>query len=129
MDELLDDRVSRIPDFVGRPHFKNNPLVEHGDPVCDLVGTRHVVGDDDRGHPHIPLEHIDEIVDGVRPDGIEPGRGLVVEHDFGLIGDGPGQSDALLHPAAELVGHHVLDAVEADLGEALLHDPMDLFWR
>ena len=46
-------------------------LVQHDDAVGHLEGAVHVVRDDDAGDLQLALELEDQLVDDVRPDGIE----------------------------------------------------------
>ena len=53
----------------------------------------------------------DEVVDGIRHDGINAGRRLIVENDLGVHAERPGQPDPFAHPARELRGMELLDAL------------------
>ena len=61
--------------------------------------------------------------------GSMPGRGLVVEDDLRPVGDGPGQADALPHPAASSWGIRSSIPRRPDLRQALRHDRADLLGR
>ena len=45
---------------------------------------------------------------------VERGERLVEQQDLGVVGQGPGQTDPLLHAAAELVGVAVAEAAQTD---------------
>ena len=61
--------------------------------------------------------------------GVEVPRRLVGQEDHRPVDECPGDRDALLLPAGELVGHPVVLAVEADQVEHLGHDPLDMAAR
>jgi hypothetical protein len=69
------------------------------------------VGHHHRGDLRALGDRGDEVVDGGRVHGVEPGDRLVVEDDARLAHDGPRQPHALLHPARDLsrqlLEHHV----------------------
>lgn len=63
----------------------------------------------------------DDLLLHVAPDQrVERAERLVEQQDFGVHGERPRQSDALLLTAGELAGTPVLHAFEADLGDDLL---------
>ena len=75
-------------------------VVEHREAVGDAEGRVHVVGDHQRGHTEAVLQVDDELVDALDVGGIQTRGGLVVEDDLGLDGDGPRETDTLLHATA-----------------------------
>ena len=52
---------------------------------------------------------------------VERGEGLVEQHDLGLDRERPGERDALLLAAGELVGVAALESAEPDELEQLVH--------
>jgi hypothetical protein len=66
------------------------------------------------------------VVDRVDQDGIEPGGGLVEEHDLGLGDQRACDGHAFAHAARDFGRVFVPHAAEADLVELLLHAPVDL---
>src|SRR5947207_11395576 len=83
-DEALDDRVRGGLDRGGRADLHDPPLVEHGHRIRDLEDFRDLVADHDGREVQPSMELEDQMVDRVDQDGIEPGRGLVEEHDRGF---------------------------------------------
>lgn len=62
-----------------------------------------------------PLEELDD-----RPlgDGVDPGKGLVHDVELGLLGEGPGEEDALLLTAGELADLTIGELAHPDLVQA-----------
>jgi len=87
--------------------------------VGDFAGAVHIVGDDDAGDTQFGTEFIDQLIDAVRADGIQPGGGLVIQDDAGLEHDGAGEGDAFALSARELGGELVLDTFEVDQFEGV----------
>ena len=67
-----------------------------------LRGRVHVVRHDDAGHRVLLARPQDQLVDHVAHDRVQPGGRLVVEHQLGVQGQGPGQAHALAHAAGQL---------------------------
>jgi hypothetical protein len=61
--------------------------------------------------------------DVVAVAGIEVGGGLVGQDDAGVVGEGPGDGDALLLAAGELVGSEVQPLAKAQAGEQFEGSP------
>ena len=76
----------------------------------------------DRGVAHAGFQLCDQVGDQLRVGGIEPGRRLVEKHDLRLADEGPGDPDALAHPAGEL-GRQELERflTESDQREEMQH--------
>lgn len=129
VDEPLDPLVRRSF-YLLRGAAEDDPaLMQHGDPVGDLGGADHVVGDRYRGQRHLVPKVDDQIVDLVGHDGIQPGGGLVVEDVFRVHGDGPGQPHPLLHPAGELGRHQAAGAGHAHQLQLFIDDAGYLLGR
>ena len=77
------------------------------------------MGDHDARDLQIALQLDDELVDHLGPDGVETGRGLVVEKHLRPQDDRPGQGDPLALASRELGGHLVG-------GAGHLHQPQQL---
>ena len=69
---------------------KPGQRVKHDHPVGHLRDGLHVVGHDDSGRLLRLLGLEDQLVDHVAHDRVEPGGGLVVEHDLRVRAPGPG---------------------------------------
>jgi len=79
-----------------------------------LFGT---VGDPDAGEVVLSDEAKDEVFDGLAVGGVEGGSGFVEEQEFGLIGEGADEGDALGFSAGERGGVSGCVAGEADFFE------------
>src|SRR3989442_460045 len=125
-DELLDDGIPRPPDRLRRSDLDDPAVVQHrhriGDPedLGDLVAHHH------RGEAEAPVEILDEPVDAVHEDGIEPGRRLVEEDDLRLRDERPGDRHALAHAPRDLLRVLGADALQSHLGQPHLHALGDL---
>jgi hypothetical protein len=93
-------------------------VVDDGDAVAELVGLFHVVGGEDDGDAFL-AELADGLPHGESGLGVQAGGGLVEEEDFGPVGDGAGDLDALGEPAGELRGIGGGAVCEAELVEEL----------
>lgn len=72
--------------------------------VRDDLGAEEVVRDGDARDATVVTELHDEVADDPDRDGVEPGRGLVVEDDVGLEQGGAGEGNAFLLTPRELGG-------------------------
>jgi len=92
------------------------------------------VGDHDTGDPQGVVEQADQAHQDTHGDGVLAGERLVVHEDLRVQGNRPGQCDAALHAAGELVGHqldgtaqphrlqlHQYDVADHLLGQAGMH--------
>src|SRR3990170_8691927 len=108
-NKLLYDRIRRLPDLIRSPHLEYLSLIEHCNPIANLVGADHIMGDGN-GRYIDPLLHLDdEIVDGIRHDRVKTGCRLVIKDDLRLHGDRPCQSNPLPHATRKLRRHQILD--------------------
>ncbi|MNF47351.1 hypothetical protein D3C84_285440 [compost metagenome] len=78
-----------------------------------------VVGDEDDGALLLGLEAHQLALHLAADQRVEGGEGFVHEEDGRVVGQRPGQADALLHAAGQLVGIAVFVAGEADLAQCL----------
>ena len=76
--------------------------IEHHHAVGHLLRRAHVVRHHDAGDRMLLPRAEDQFVDHVAHDRVEPGGRLVVEHDFRLQGQRPGQPHPLPHAAGKL---------------------------
>src|SRR5712692_1678772 len=111
-DELLNDRVRRELDRLGRADLDDPPLVEHGHRVGELEDLGDLVAHHDRGEPEPPVQLADQGVDRVDEDRIEPGGRLVEKDDGGLGDQGARDGHALAHAARHFGGVLVADVAE-----------------
>ncbi len=114
LQELLHAEIGILLELFEGALCRDFAIQEQEAMVGDLAGTVHIVGDDDAGDAEFAAEFIDELIDAVRADGIQPGGGLVVEDDAWLEHDGAGEGDAFALAARELGGEFVLDTFEVD---------------
>ena len=113
--------------LVGGPDLHQRTVAQDHDPVPELERLGEVVGDEHHRLADLVVQP-DDLVLHVAPDqGVECGERLVEEQHRRVTGQGPGQADALLHAAGELVGIAALEPGEPDevddlarLGAALL---------
>jgi len=83
--------------------FDDLAFIHEDDAVGDLAGEAHFVGDSNHGFALFGQGDHD-IQDFADHFGVEGGGGFVEEHDVGALAERPGDGDALLLPAGELVG-------------------------
>src|SRR5690606_12180480 len=80
---------------LGRPFLDDHPSVHEHDPVGDLPGEPHLVGDDHHRHPVLgeATHHVEDLPDQL---GVEGGGRLVEEHHVRLHRQRPGDGHPLL---------------------------------
>ncbi len=71
-------------------------------PVAQGVEAVEVVGDHEHRQVKAFRESLDQGVELLGPDRVEPGGRLVEEQQFGIQGQRPGEGDALAHAAGKL---------------------------
>src|SRR5262245_46436219 len=71
LDELAHERQAAALDVLRRTRDHDFAFVQHGNPVCDAERRRHVVTDDDAGHPRFVGDVPYHVVDVLRRYGIE----------------------------------------------------------
>ena len=122
----LAARRRRSPRRSRRP---GAPTTSSGVPICTIAPSRmirirspslsasgEVVGDEDHRLAELVVQP-DDLVLHVAPDQrVERGERLVEEQQRRVVGQRPGQADALLHAAGELVGVGLLVARQARPG-------------
>ena len=79
-----------------------------------LSASDEVVGDEDHRLADLVVQPDDLVLHVAADQRVERGERLVEQQHVGVAGERPGQADALLHAAGELVGVGVLVAGEAD---------------
>ena len=78
--------------------------IHHRNPIRDVFDHRQIVGDEDDGEVHLPLQAEQQVDDlGLHRD-IEGRDRLVAHQQLGLEGDGAGDADPLALTAGKLVG-------------------------
>ena len=124
LDDLPDEpgdteRGRRAVDRLRRVVHLDRAGVEHGDGVGDRERLVLVVGDDERGGPGAVegLAHLR--AHRLAQRGVERGERLVEEDERRVGGEGPGERDALLLAAGQLVGAAVLEPAQPDEVEHL----------
>src|SRR5215469_12555062 len=85
--------------------------------VSDRKYARELMSDDDDGGAQTVAQLEDQIVEQSRADGIEAGRRLIEEQDFGIERYGAGETGALAHPAADLRGVEILEPGKSHQGQ------------
>src|SRR5919106_463827 len=132
--DLLDPvEVGRVaPDLVGaaaavdtRANDLRHPrgaLGQDDDLVGDVDGLLDRMGHEDHGLVLV-AEQAQQVVLELAADLLVDRReGLVHQQDVGVHGEGPGESDALPHPAGELMGVGILEARQAHLVDIRARD-------
>ena len=114
-DEVGDVVVGRRPDQLLRPAgLDDRPVAHDQDVVAELQRLGEVVGDEDHRLADFVVEP-EDLVLHVPPDQrVERAERLVEEHHLGVDRERPGEADALLLAARQLVGVAVRVALEAD---------------
>ena len=84
----------------GRVFDEDFAVVDDGEAVAEFVGLFHVVRGEDDGDA-FGAEAADGFPHGDAALRVEAGAGLVEEEDFGTVGDGAGDLEALREAAAE----------------------------
>src|SRR5690606_8555734 len=91
LDEFADRRLLAAGELGGRAHVRESAVVQQGQAIADPERRAHVVGHDHAGGPKIRLEgtdHQGDVRDVLRVQAL---GGLVVQDDFGFVGDGAGE--------------------------------------
>src|SRR4029078_12513280 len=91
LEEVLELGMRIVPELLRGALGDDLALEQERHLVRDLERGRDVVADDHLGHLELPLGRQDHVVHVVGGDGVQPGRGLVVEDDLRIEHDGPGQ--------------------------------------
>ncbi len=119
--KVLDVGVGRCLEFRRRALEINPPLFQIGDAVRDLERAFHVVRDHQRRDRKAFLQPADQLINAVADHRVQARRRLVVEDALGTADDGPCERDAFFHAAAQVDGHFLLVAVQADHVQGLAH--------
>ena len=128
-DELRDEPGRRTGvELGGRRDLVQAPGVHHADPVGDGERLLLVVGDEQGRRTDVELDPADLVAQLHADLRVQRGQRLVEQQHRGLHRQGPGQRDALLLAAGELVGVAVLELREADELEHLAA-PGRAAWR
>ena len=123
--DVADERphvvVGRCSDDLGRrADLHEAPVAHDGDAVAEAQRLDEVVGDEDHRRGHLAAEADDLVLHVPADDGIEGRERLVEQQQLRARGQRPGQADALLHPARQLVGAGRAEPRQADELEHLL---------
>ena len=90
-------------DLEGAVDLGEQTVAHHGDLVGEAERLGLVMGDEDRRDAGVVQDLGDGAAGRDPQPGVEGGEGLVEQHELGLAGEGPGERDALLLPARDLV--------------------------
>lgn len=93
--------------LLGRSYLLDSPFPQNGDAVGDTDRLVHVVGDEDDGLPEIFLQRYQLVLQRLAADRIERSERLVHQDDLRIGRQRAENADALLLPAAQLVGETV----------------------
>src|SRR5690348_2688779 len=114
LHELPHIRKLGAAHLVRRPVAHDHAVGHEVHVVDDLEALHDVVRDDDRGGAERVVELPHEPADHRHGDRVEPGEGLVVEHEQRVERHGARERDAPRHAARELGRHEVLGAAHPD---------------
>ena len=100
VDLDLDDREIADERFEAGGGIESDQatLVNDADAVAERIGLEHVMGGEQDGLA-LGLEVADDLAELASADGIETDGRLVQEKDFGVVQEGAGDVEALLHAA------------------------------
>src|SRR5207248_3314822 len=119
--EVRDVVVRRRADEVlRRAQLDDGPVAHDRDPVAEPQRLRQVVRDEDHRLARLVLQADHLVLHVAADERVERAEGLVVEHHLRVDGERAGKTDALLHPAGELVGELVRAVLEPDELQHLL---------
>src|SRR5579875_1503876 len=124
--ELPDDRILRAFDLLHATVGDDRSFEEHRDIVGHREDGIEIVRDDDGRTAQLFLQLQDEARDAVRRDGVEAGRGFVIQDELGVRDDGTGESCALEPTTGELCGIQMPGLAQADAFECVVDAPRDL---
>ncbi len=120
-DEVAHVVVGGCADHLGGRADLHDLAVAHDqDPVAELERLLQVVRDEDHRLADLFVQPDDLVLHVPADQRVERGERLVEHHHLRVGGQRPGQPDALLHAAGELVGVGVLVAGQPDQVDHLL---------
>src|SRR5687767_1557085 len=93
------------------------------DPVAQADRLAHVVGHEQDRESAVAPEELELFVEQVAGQCVECAEGLVHEQDARILGERPGESDALAHPAGQLVGALARELEQVDPSQEVV-DPV-----
>src|SRR5690625_4934903 len=109
-------------DFFGGTVLHDFTILEQDDAISNIECLIKIMGDKNGGFLCAVLELLDFLLHVLADQWIQGGKSLVHQQDTTIRGQRPRQTDALLHPARQLVGVGILPAFEADLLEGINGD-------
>lgn len=128
VDKLLDHGVGAGFDFIGGALPVDLAVFHKDDPVGDTEDASQFVRDDDVGDAVFFLEALDEFVDGVCGDGVEPGMRFIVADAGGVVNDGAGEGNSFFHTTGECGWHSFLLTGESDNFQNFGNLSVELVW-
>ena len=129
-DERGDERgAGRLVDLGGGVDLLDAALVHDGDAVAQRHGLALVVGDVEEGDADLVVDEVELDLHVLAQLQVERGERLVEQQHLRVVDERPGDRDALLLPAADLVGLLVLVAVHLDEVEHGVDFAVDLLAR
>ena len=95
-DELTRGRRLRPHEQVHDRTFLNDEAVfDNGDPVANFFDDLHFMGDDDNGEAKALINVFQQSQNGMCGLRVQGGGGFVAQQNFGVVGQGAGDTDAL----------------------------------
>mmetsp|Transcript_104 Transcript_104/g.235 ORF Transcript_104/g.235 Transcript_104/m.235 type:complete len:293 (+) Transcript_104:161-1039(+) len=96
---------------------------EDAEAVAQGICLLHGVGGEEHGA--VLLVVVDHVPQRTARCRVQPGGGLVEQHDLGVAHEGDGDAEATLHAAGVLAGLLVAGLEQVDLGEAVRHHVLE----
>ena len=125
--EFLHSYVVGREYLLGRAFYGDEPVVHEDDPVGDVPGEAHLVGDDHHGDV-LGCQVFDDFQDFAGEFGVKGGGRLIKEQDVRVHAQGSGNGNSLLLSAGELVGVIVFFVGEAHFFQKLSCLGIDFFF-
>src|SRR3990172_2799938 len=107
------------------PAGENVPFVDDGDAIAELFGFAHDVRREDDALA-VLAEGRDVLLHGAGDEDVEAGGRLVEDEHGGIVNDGPGDGDFLLHAGGHFRSKNVAEVVHLERVEDSLHAGIEL---
>ena len=97
VNEILNRLVFKRVQFIRGSEKIDLSVTENRHAISNRVHGFHIMGDDDRCYLKLLLKPIDQMVDRIRHDRIQPRSRLIIQNALRMTDNGPGQCDPLSH--------------------------------
>ena len=126
MKSATNARRGPLVELLRRAELLDLPAAHDGDPVAHRQRLLLVVGDVDERDPDLDLDPLQLDLERLAELQVERAERLVEEEHVGPVDEGPGERDALLLAARQLVRLALVVAGEVDEVERLADAPLRL---